>query len=181
MKIKGTLITFLIASIICSSNLVNAADIKPLNNRTRNEIKLYNYMLFPINRSSTLKQALALHNGSPANDCVYFVSQTLRNTILSVPLYVNTTSELVNYLTSKGWTRGKNWNNLAKGDICFTTGDYKGNPTHSYIFMSWVNKTFTYANICDNQSYQYGTILHKRSFNFATPTKEACAFFMHSN
>ncbi len=68
---------------------------------------------------------------------------------------------------------------LQKGDICFTTVDSAGSPSHAYIFMGWVKEGKTdYAYVCDGQTSDYDDTLHKRNLSVSTAKKDKIAFFM---
>ena len=61
------------------------------------------------------------------------------------------------------------YKNIRKGDVVFTTDaklDPNGRPTHTYIFMGWVDPgNYDYAWIVDNQARYYNNqVLHKRNF-----------------
>lgn len=144
---------------------------------------LYKYMSDINNRNSVMKTALNLHKGDPHNACVYFVSEALRRVGTDIPTKTCATGDLCKLLTKLGWQKDTNLCNLNPGDICFTTNGSNKEPTHTFIFIGWTDiNDKKYADICDNQSYDYGTVLHTRNISMAivhngTP-KEATAFFM---
>lgn len=148
--------------------------------------KLYLYLLEEENQSEVFNTAVALNGGKTANTCVYFVSEALRRNNIMIPEYTCNTSQLISELRSIGWTKKGDYEKLGPGDIVFTTdtaGNSDGVPTHTYIFMEWVEEgSYDYAYICDNQANEYGSTYHIR--NIKKPdevdgsTKEAFSFFM---
>lgn len=139
---------------------------------------LYNYFMNLDNRKSVDARAIELHGGVMSNNCVYFASEGLRRAGLEdLPENVCNTVQLTSQLTKRGWTECTDLSKLRPGDICFTTDG----PSHVYTFMQWVkDNCYDYAYICDNQGNEYGgDPYHKRNVNFATPQKEAAAYFMY--
>lgn len=139
------------------------------------------------NRIASYTEGVKLNNGSSANTCVYFVSDVLRKNNIKVPEGVSNTSDLLEYLSKKGWRKDFDYKKLKQGDLCFTTdekGDKHGIPTHTYIFMRWVQEgNYEYAYVCDNQSKDYkNKIYHIRNIknkgNANGADKDAFAFFM---
>lgn len=153
-------------------------------------IKVYSYLQNLKNREDVKDVAKALNGGDQHNSCVYFASEVLRRQGLNIPKSVCSTGSLSNdpiknisliyTLQNDGWKVDYDLKNLLPGDFCFTTNDSQGRPTHVYVFMGWAAEgRYDYANVCDNQSYDYGLTLHKRNINIALPGKEATAFFMY--
>lgn len=144
------------------------------------QVQLYNYLMNYDNRESVMKRAIELHDGDTSNTCVYFASEALRRSGLDMPLQVANTITLTSQLESYDWKTETDLSNLLPGDVCFTTA-YGFGPTHSYIFMRWVDENhFDYAYICDNQGNEYNNnAYHKRNINFATAEKEAISYFMY--
>lgn len=188
---------------ICSGTLDNSkykykneislkVNIKPfvpvshIGNNSRNQSKvqtnLFNYLMDNDHRESTLKRAVELHNGITKNNCVFFASEALRRAGLTkLPNSVCNTLGLTNKLKSYGWKVSTDLSKMLPGDICFTKS-YGWGPTHTYIFMNWVNSSsYDYAYICDNQGHepQYGNIYHKRNINFSTVKKDEISYFMY--
>lgn len=164
------------------------------NPRTQSEIQknLYEYLMDENNLESVKNTSLKLNNGSEDNSCVYFTSEALRRLNVDIARTVYNTGSLVNdkyrkvsltkTLLKKGWKYSCDFKNLLPGDICFTTpyGGGEGKPTHSYIFMGWVDENSTkYAYVCDNQTTDYGINYHIRNIDFATEDKEAFYYFMY--
>ena len=84
--------------------------------------------------------------------------------------------QYLNYLNDHNWSKSKDITDLTEGSICFTTNDGTGYPTHTFIFMGWVNAgDYTLANVADNQ----GNAVHTRSM-LATGQTDAFAFFMYN-
>lgn len=158
--------------------------------QSKEQTNLYNYLMNHNNRESVLKRAIQLHDGDPSNTCVYFASEALRRSGVNLPNSVCNTGKLNNetiknyslsyQLKSRGWCVSKDLSQLLPGDICFTTCDSGGRPTHVYTFMKWVKKDdYSYAYICDNQGYEYNNSYHKRNIKIATSSKDAFNYFMY--
>jgi hypothetical protein len=130
---------------------------------------------------------MSLNEGKSSNACVYFVSEVLRKTDYSIPDSTCNTAQMVSLLKEKGWNKNSDYKKLKPGDICFSTdysGSNSGKPTHTYIFMGWVEEgSYEYAYICDNQAKDYeGKTYHVRNIKNKDTvkgiTKEAFSFFM---
>lgn len=157
-------------------------DVKPdtdnMESHSELQKNLYNYFMNLDNRKSVDARAIELHGGVMSNNCVYFASEGLRRTGLKdLPENVCNTVQLTAQLAKRGWAQCTDLSKLRPGDICFTTDG----PSHTYTFMQWIkDKCYDYAYICDNQGNEYGgDPYHKRNVNFATPQKEATAYFMY--
>lgn len=77
--------------------------------------------------------------------------------------------------------KNTDFNDLEKGDVCFTTdlAESPGSPSHTYIFMGWVEDGKTdYANIVDGQIQEFDKVLHKRNISVSTPQKDKFSFFL---
>ncbi|MBU3155820.1 N-acetylmuramoyl-L-alanine amidase [Clostridium estertheticum] len=136
--------------------------------------KLFIYLTPSANVVSTLKAAVKLHDGVTINNCVYFSSEAMRRISVPVPIGVCNTHQYLNYLNSNKWSKTKDIKELTPGSLCFTTNDGTGYPTHTFVFMGWVNDgDYTIAYIADNQ----GQAVHTRSM-LATGDTDAFAFFM---
>lgn len=151
---------------------------------------LYQYLLLPLHRSLVKNQATKLNNGKIQNSCVYFACSSLRQIGIKIPRKIcnignfkskhNSSLSLIKQLRSMKWKVGMSTALLLPGDICFTTPDSSGFPTHVYIFMGWVKSSKNdYAYICDNQAMDYGHYLHIRNIKHALPGKEAFYRFMY--
>jgi hypothetical protein len=151
---------------------------------------MYEYLMDLSRRESVKDRAKELNGGDQHNSCVYFASEALRRVGLELPLKVCNTGKLsedeisdialTSQLLAKGWKTGRDPAGLLPGDLCFTTPDSSGRPTHVYIFMSWEKEgSYEYANVCDNQSYDYGTTYHLRNVQSALPGKEAFSYYMY--
>jgi hypothetical protein len=172
-------------------NVILNLEIKPfqpvttISNSLRTQSKfqtdLYNYMMYYDNRNSVIERAVALHDGDYSNNCVYFTSEALRRVgMTALPESVCNTRTLTNKLESYGWKLDYDLSKLLPGDICFTTSIDGTGPSHTYIFMKWVDpNSFDYAYICDNQGNEYGSVYHKRNINFATEAKDALSYFLY--
>lgn len=145
---------------------------------------LFLYMSDLMNRNSVFQKAVVLHNGDPHNTCALTVSEALRRINLNIPVSTCRTNQVEDYLAARGWKREMNLKLLQPGDICFTTDAYGnflgGHSTHTFIFMGWADKEKTLMNICDNQIYTYGSVLHTRTI-FRSKLTDATAFFYHTN
>ena len=144
-------------------------------------INIYEYLNIEANRTDLLKKAVALNHGSKKGLNVYLLSEILRANTYAIPAKTTTVKQLMVALTSMGWKKNRNFTQLQKGDICFTTDmpGKVGSPSHAYVFMSWVKEGKTdYANICDGQVEEFGSILHKRNLSITTTTKDKFSFFL---
>lgn len=145
---------------------------------------LFLYMSDLYNRNSVFQRAVVLHYGNPHNTCALTVSEALRRIKLNIPTSTCRTNQVEDYLAVRGWNREMNLNLLQPGDICFTTDVYGnflgGHSTHTFIFMGWANKDKNLMNICDNQIYTYGSVLHTRTI-YRSSLTDATAFFYHTN
>lgn len=154
--------------------------------------RLYEYLTNKTNRESVKERAFRLNGNSESNACVYFVSEALRRVEVGLGDNVCTTGQLnnngsknkalTNELLKMGWKFSKDISELMPGDICLTTpfGGGEGKPSHSYIFMGWVESdNMKYAYICDNQVSEYGSVYHIRNIKNSTQDKEAFYYFMY--
>ncbi|PRR72101.1 hypothetical protein [Clostridium thermopalmarium] len=148
---------------------------------------IYDFLMIEKNQKEVFRDAMALNHGSSKNCCVYFVSEVLRRNNYFVPEETANTTLLISFLEKKGWKKNYNLKKLKPGHIVFTTdnnGTKKGKPTHTYIFMGWVEEgSYDYAYICDNQAKDYGNqIYHIRNVKNREKvnglTKDAFSFFM---
>ncbi|MGK0466719.1 hypothetical protein [Clostridium sp.] len=151
--------------------------------QTANGAKLSAYLRSEINVSITLNEAVRLHKlylpGDPnpnGNNCVYFSSQAMRNIGVNVPSTMCNTKGYLQYLRNHEWEPSYEIKNLTPGSIAFTTNTGAGYPTHTFVFMGWVNTgNYTLAYVADNQ----GNEVHVRNMG-ATSETDAFAFFMHN-
>lgn len=170
--------------VVLNLTITSLEAVSSISNSKRNQsslqVKLYNYLMNYDNRESVMKRAIELHDNDLTNNCVYYTSEALRRSGLDIPLQVANTTTLTSTLQSFGWKRDTDLSKLLPGDICFTT-EFGFGPTHTYIFMRWVNEDyFEYGYVCDNQGDEYGNnAYHKRNINFATAEKEAISYFMY--
>ncbi|MBU3160080.1 N-acetylmuramoyl-L-alanine amidase [Clostridium frigoris] len=136
--------------------------------------KLFIYLTPSANVVSTLNTAIRLHGGVTINNCVYFSSEAMRRISVPVPIGVCNTHQYLTYLNSNNWSKTKDIKQLTPGSLCFTTNDCTGYPTHTFVFMGWVNDgDYTVAYVADNQ----GHAVHTRSM-LAKGDTDAFAFFM---
>ncbi|SMC20925.1 hypothetical protein SAMN02745134_01149 [Clostridium acidisoli DSM 12555] len=145
-------------------------------NDTNIASKLVSFLSFQDNLNMAEGQAVQLHNGDFHNNCVYFSSSVLRDIGINVPISMANTEHYVPFITSLGWTKDYDINNLYPGNICFTVSDGTGYPTHTFIFMGWVNPfDHTLAYVADNQDNK----IHVRSMIDA-PGIDATSFEFHN-
>lgn len=152
--------------------------------------QIYEYIGDESNQNSVFNAAIALNDNKSSNSCVYFVSEVLRRNGIGVPRNTANTIQLVLSLTLKGWEWETDYKKLKPGDIAFTTdstGNKKGIPSHTYVFMGWVSEgSYDYAYICDNQAKDYDNrVYHIRNISKRDTvdgkSKDAFSFFMRSN
>ncbi|WP_297632765.1 SH3 domain-containing protein [uncultured Clostridium sp.] len=124
---------------------------------SKTQEQLYNYLMNPNNRWVAENEAIGLHGGDTANDCVFFVSSALRAIGINIPDNIGYTTNLMNELQNLGWERETNLSTLEPGDICFAS------TAHTYVFMGWANKAEGVAWVADNQFSWFGTNFHPRS------------------
>jgi len=151
--------------------------VKPIEAPT----KIYEYLNKEENRTALLKKAISLNGGNRKGLNVYLLSEILRANTFAIPAKTTTVKGLLGALTSMDWKKNRDLNQLKKGDICFTTDmpGKVGSPSHAYVFMGWVKDGKTdYANICDGQVEEFGTILHKRNLSITTTEKDKFSFFL---
>ncbi|QSX08137.1 InlB B-repeat-containing protein [Alkalibacter rhizosphaerae] len=149
--------------------------------------QLADYMSSLSNRNSVNAEAKRLRGGHLHNACVYFTAEALRRVGVPIRSSMGSIDYLMPYLSNNGWVKDRDYTQLRKGDICFTTdaaGDPNGRPTHAFIFMGWVTPgDYSMAYICDNQSPYYDDqVLHTRHMlekhEHNGSEKEAFSFFM---
>lgn len=115
--------------------------------------KLDSYLNTTSNIKSVEVRAVALHSGVTLNNCVYFSSETMRRIGVHVPTSMASTRNYVPYLSSIGLKKNYNLDSLSLGNICFTVPLNTGNPTHTFVFMDWLNPDdHSLAYVADNQS-----------------------------
>lgn len=136
--------------------------------------KLANYLRSSANVSSVLNRAVQLHGGNPSNTCVYFSSEVMRRMGVYVPLSTCNTRQYLSFLRGNGWKTNYDIKKLTPGSICFTSNDWAGYPTHTFVFMGWANSSHTLAYIADNQ----GNAVHVRNMG-TTYYTDAFAYFMY--
>ncbi|MCY6371726.1 hypothetical protein [Clostridium ganghwense] len=148
---------------------------------------IYKFLQNKNNRRTAFSAAVKLHNGNSSNTCVYFASEVLRRNNYEVPKNMASVAKFIPFLEKEGWEKERDYKKLKPGDLCFSTDAYdnkKGIPTHTYIFMGWVQEgNYDYAYICDNQAKDYeNKVYHIRNMNVIAKVngdkKEAFSFFM---
>ena len=166
---------------LISLNSFTPKAIADARRQSKVQISLYNFLTVSTNRKSVEKAARRLNRGNHHNTCVYFTSESLRRSGFMVPKSVCNTRQLVPFLKSKGWKVSYNLHELKPGDICFTTNNVLGSPSHAHIFMGWVKSgSIDYAYIVDNQSHDYnGNTYHIRNIRRRLKDKDATRFFMY--
>lgn len=137
--------------------------------------KASEYLRSSANIQATNRTAIQLHDGVNENNCVFFSSTALRAVGFWVPYSMCNTGEYTNYLLGKGWNKQTNVSLLTPGCVCFTVDDGLSYPTHTFMFLDWVNPDdHTLAYVADNQSND----VHVRSLIDA-PGIDALAYFLH--
>ncbi|MDD3223937.1 MAG: Ig-like domain-containing protein [Clostridium sp.] len=138
--------------------------------------KIVSFVSNQSNLNYAEQQAVNLHGGEYENNCVYFSSSVLRDLGIGVPWGMANTEHYVPYIQSLGWQQDYNINNLYPGNICFTVSDGTAYPTHTFMFMGWVNPNDrTLAYVADNQN----NTIHIRSMIDA-PGIDAFHFAFHN-
>jgi len=169
-------------SNLVSKNTMNNPYIKTsINKLVETPNKIFEYLNIEKNRTSVLKKAVELNKGSQKGVTIYLLSEILRLNSVDIPTSTFNVNQLMECLTSMHWKKDNDFNQLEKGDICFTTDVPKklGVPSHAYVFMGWVQDGKTdYAYVCDGQIEQYGTILHKRNISIPTTKNDKFKFFL---
>ncbi len=105
--------------------------------------KIYNSMMIKENRLKAYSRSIKLNKGSSSNTCVYFIAEVLRINGENIDDNVCNTNQLLQIMKKGGWKKEKDYKKLKPGDICFTTDENlntNGIPTHTYIFMGWVDE-----------------------------------------
>ena len=195
-------VSIIIFSIFMNSSLMQPKADITLNNETNKEISkevkettvdssstkpaetknnIYEFLNVEKNRDSVLEKAVKLNNGNQTGLTVYLLAEILRANTYDIPTDTSTVDGLLENLTSKGWKKNTDFNELEKGDVCFTTDlpESPGSPSHTYIFMGWVEDGKTdYANIVDGQIKEFDKVLHERSISITTPQKDKFSFFL---
>ena len=111
------------------------------------------------------------------NGCVAFLSAALRRIDVYIPIRTSTESPSLvtrpfsRYLEySLGWKRVGGAENLRRGDVVFTKDNtsYPGYPAHTYMFLSWSNKSIGLAFVIDNQDFTHERNIYStiEGFNF---------------
>jgi uncharacterized integral membrane protein len=145
------------------------------------QTKIYEYLNIEGNRTSLLKKAVDLNKGSQKGVTIYLLAEVLRLNDIVIPASTSSVQQLMKDLTSMEWKKNTDFTQLQKGDVCFTTDmpEKPGVPSHSYIFMGWVEEGKTdYAYICDGQVEEFGDTLHKRNISITTTQKDKFSFFL---
>lgn len=163
----------------------NKETVSPTNS-TSNDIstdklntKIEAYLKENENRKASLDKAIALNNGSEKGLATMFIAQILRDNGYDIPQTVINTKGLVSKLEEDGWEKVTDFNELEKGDICFTVKAPSGAPSHTYIFMGWVTEGKTdNGYIVDNQVSEYNDTYHERNISVSSPKKDKFDFFM---
>ena len=137
---------------------------------------LFKYLTNVNNQVSINNTAVMLHGGETSNNCVYFLSESLRRVGFSIPNSMANTYQLENELKIQGFVYSYDLTQLKPGDIVFTN-----NYSHVYTFMYWDKDGYAY--IVDNQSESFdGQILHLRNILGDTySTDRATHFYYYPN
>ncbi|AAK79357.1 uncharacterized protein YjdB [Clostridium acetobutylicum] len=175
LRIQGIRIKVYFDNGTDGSNAINSSPNVTASIFNSTNYKLSEYLRPSCNIQSTNEKAIQLHGGITSNNCVYFSSTALRMVGINVPTDMCNTGVYTNFLASLGWSRQIDYDLLTPGSICFTVDDDYTCPTHTYVFLDWVNPDdHTLAYVADNQS---GSV-HIRSL-VATQQFDPFAYFMH--
>ncbi|MGL4761811.1 MAG: SH3 domain-containing protein [Sarcina sp.] len=115
------------------------------NNNTSNQGNLLNIVQYKSNRVNAFSEATCLH-GSIMDNCTYYVSSLLRMDGYNIPGPTGSVSELKQWAHNQSWNFSSNLSELKPGDICFAYDN-----DHTFVFVSWYNKSKGLANVNDNQ------------------------------
>lgn len=141
--------------------------------------KLSSYLKDNNNREKSLNNAVKLNDGKETGLSTIFIAQILRDNGYEIKDTVINTDRLVTALKEDGWEKISDYNQLKPGDVCFTTNSKSGAPSHTYIFMDWVEEGNTeYAHIVDSQISDYDDTYHERNISILVPKKDKFNFFM---
>ena len=178
---KKNLVILCVLIFLISLNSFTPKAIAAPREQSKLQTSLYNYLSVAANRNSVEKAARRLNRGNYHNICIYYASESLRRVGYKVPRRICKTRELIYYLKSEGWKVSYNLQELKPGDICFTTNNILGAPSHAHIFMEWVKLGSTEnAYVVDNQSRDYkGNTYHIRNIRRRLKDKDATRFFMY--
>ncbi|MGL4449816.1 MAG: SH3 domain-containing protein [Sarcina sp.] len=148
MKIKKILISTAVLAAPIALLPVHGKKHKNINllasRDTSTHQNLLNLIQYKNDRVSAFSEATQLH-GSTLDNCVYYVSSLLRKDNFNVPDNMGNVAQFKNWVTNSDWNISTNIDNLQPGDVCFA-----GN-THTFIFVSWYDKSKGLANVDDNQ------------------------------
>lgn len=150
MKNIFKVVIMILALILCipMQTIVQASTFKRMNHKIASTValkstvtgaKLFAYLTPEANIISTMKGAVALHDGIITNNCVYFSSEAMRRINVAVPIDVCNMHQYLDYLNGNHWLKTDDITKITPGSVCFTTNDISGYPTHTFIFMGWVN------------------------------------------
>lgn len=138
-----------------------------------NNYNLFKYMTNTNNQVSVNNAAVILHNGDESNNCVYFLSESLRRVGFSIPNSMCNTYQFENELKRQGFVYSYDLSQLKPGDIVFTN-----NYSHVYTFMCWDKDGYGY--IVDNQGNLFGNqILHRRNVLADTYSTDRATHFYY--
>ncbi|MBL4936889.1 hypothetical protein JK636_14110 [Clostridium sp. YIM B02515] len=169
--------------LVVKMNKNTNAAASPVNLRKQSSVQnsLYKYMSNKANQNSVNASARKLNNGNKHNTCVYFASESLRRVGIKMPKSISNTRQFIGYLKANGWKVNYNLSELKPGDLCFTTNDSTGWPSHVYIFMAWTKSgSMDSAYIVDNQAHDYNdNVYHIRNVKKKLKDKDATKFFMY--
>lgn len=141
--------------------------------------KIYTYLTDSKNRTTSLNKATALNKGNSKGLATTFVAQVLRDNGYTISDKIINTDALVKQLENDGWEKITDYNKLEPGDVCFTVKSTSGAPSHTYIFMGWVQAGKTdNGYIVDSQISEYKDTYHQRNISVSTPKKDKFDFFM---
>lgn len=134
---------------------------------------LFKYVTNVNNQVSLNNTAVMLHGGNTNNNCVYFLSESLRRIGFYIPKSMANTYQLENELKNQGFLYSYDLTQLKPGDIVFTN-----NYSHVYTFMCWDKNGYGY--VVDNQGDSFGgQILHRRNILGDTYSTDRATHFYY--
>ena len=134
MRKAGLVVIVLMITSIAIIFSTNTYPYTQAENMSLNK-NVYNFLMDQGNRKDTYGAAIKLNQGSSQNTCVYFMSEVLRRNNIDLAKETSNTEQFMSILKKKGFKKQNNHENLKPGDICFTTDDKSGFPSHTYIYL----------------------------------------------
>lgn len=127
-----------------ANNNLNISLLANHNNDNKTQGNILTTVQYKSNRVAAFSEATMLH-GSIMDNCTYYLSSLLRMNGYDVPGNVGSVAGLKRWAHNNSWNFSTNLSELKPGDVCFAQDD------HTFIFVSWYNKSKGLANVNDNQ------------------------------